>query len=222
MIERGTVFRCVVFLVAITFLYGCAGNRKALEKQVAYQNDTIAEMQKTNTELQTKLSEKDAEIQQAAQRPAQNLENFKKTLEAQLSGTGVTVGVRGDEIVLSLPSAKLFAPGQHTLRPGAKPLLSKLSKALKPQLSTAMVRIEGHTDNLPIKKQKDRFKSNWELSSARASSVLHYMVDNCHLDSKKVYMAGLGDQHPIANNSTPAGRQKNRRVDIVIVPQDKT
>ncbi|HHT9132020.1 MAG TPA: OmpA/MotB family protein [Candidatus Tripitaka californicus] len=75
---------------------------------------------------------------------------------------------------------------------------------------------------MPIKKQKDRFKSNWELSSARASSVLHYMVDKGHLDSKKVYMAGFGDQHPIANNSTPAGRQKNRRVDIVIVPQDKT
>src|SRR3989338_2007750 len=168
MIGIGTVFRCVVFLVAITFLYGCAGNRKALEKQVAYQNDTIAEMQKTNTELQTKLAEKDAEIQQAAQRPAQELENYKKTLEAQLGGTGVTVGVRGDEIVISLPSAKLFASGQYTLRPGANPLLNKVSKALKPPLSTAMVRKGGQTNTLPKKKKKAPLKPKGELSPAGA------------------------------------------------------
>lgn len=222
MTERGTVFRWVVFLVSLVFLYGCAGNRKALEQQVAYQNDTIAELQKVNTELQAKMAEKDAELQQMAQRPAQNLENFRRALEEQLKGSGVSVGVRGDEIVLSLPSTKLFAPGQHVIRPQAKPLLNKVAKALKPQLSTAMVRVEGHTDNQPIKKQKDRFKSNWELSSARAGSVLHYLVDNCHLDSKKVYMAGFGDKHPVANNSTPAGRQKNRRVDIIVIPQQST
>ncbi|MFN3467706.1 MAG: flagellar motor protein MotB, partial [Candidatus Brocadiales bacterium] len=161
-------------------------------------------------------------LQQMAQRPAQNLENLRKALEDQLKGTGVNVGVRGGEIVLSLPSAKLFAPGRHDIRPQAKSMLNKVAKAIKPQLSVATVRVEGHTDNQPIKKQKDRFKSNWELSSARAGSVLHYLVDTCHLDSKKVYMAGFGDKHPIANNSTPAGRQKNRRVDIVVIPQQST
>ncbi len=221
MTEKGTVFKWVVFLVFLVSLYGCAGNRKALEEQLAYQNNTIAELQKVNSDLQTKLAEKDAELQQAAQRPAQNLENLKKSLESQLGGTGVIVRARGNEIVLSLDSARLFAPGQYALKPGAKPILNKVAKALKNQPS-AVIRVEGHTDNRPIKKQKQHFKSNWELSAARASSVLHYLVDKCHMNPKKVYMAGFGEHHPVASNSTPSGRQKNRRVEIIVIPQEST
>jgi chemotaxis protein MotB len=222
MAERGKVFKWVVFLVSLGFIYGCAGNRKALEEQVTYQNETIEELKRTNTDLQTKLAEKDAQLQQAAQQPASKLESFKGSLESQLRGTGVTVGIRGNEIVISLPSGRLFAPGQHTLRPEAKRALNKVSSAVKAQLPGATVRVEGHTDNQPIKKQKDRFQSNWELSAARASSVLHYLVDKCHMDPKRVYMAGRGEYHPVANNSTPSGRQKNRRVELVILPQEGT
>lgn len=222
MTERGMVFKWVVFLVFLVSLYGCAGNRKALEQQVTYQNDTIAELQKANADLQSKMTEKEAQLQQAAQKSSSDLENLKKTLDDQLRGTGVTAKIRDDEIVLSLPSMKLFDPGQHTLKPKAKTMLTKVSKAIKTQLPTATVRVEGHTDNQPIRKQKDRFKSNWELSAARASSVLHYLVDNCRMDPKKVYMAGLGEYHPIANNTSPAGRQKNRRVELIIIPREKT
>lgn len=220
MSERVTKFKWVVFFASVVlFLYGCAGNRKALEEQVAYQNDTIEELKKQNAELQTRLSEKDAALQ-SVQQSSPNLENLRSSLQSQLHGTGANVGIRGDEIIISLPSVKLFAPGQYTLRPVAKNLLRKVSATIKTQVPGSTVRVEGHTDNQPIKKLKARFKSNWELSAARASSVLHYLVEQCHMDPKRVYMAGLGEYHPVANNSTSSGRQKNRRVELVIIPRE--
>ncbi len=224
MTKSRDVFRWVLFLVFVLFIYGCAGNRKALEEQVAYQTDTINELQKENTALKSRLSETEAQLQQSAQQPspAVNVENLRSTLEAQLRGKGVGVKVRDGEVVLSLPATKLFEPGQFTLKPQARTLLTDVSRAIKTQAPTAMVRVEGHTDNQPIRKQKDRFKSNWELSAARASSVLHYLVEKCNMSPKKVYLAGFGEYQPVGNNKTSSGRQLNRRVEIVVIPQERT
>ena len=228
MSKRGSVFKWAAFLVFLGSLYGCAGNRKALEEQVVSQNDTIAELQKTNVDLQTKIAEKEKETaqaqqtaqQRAAQKPSTNLEGIRKSFEDRLHGTGVIVRVKGDGVALSFDSSRLFAPGQFALRPEAKTLLHKVADAVKTQAPNATVRVEGHTDNQPVKKLKTRFKSNWELSAARASTVLHYLVGQGHMDPKRVYMAGFGQYQPVANNSTPAGRMKNRRVEIVVSPHE--
>jgi chemotaxis protein MotB len=77
------------------------------------------------------------------------------------------------------------------------------------------VRVEGHTDNVPV--TTERYASNWELSSARATAVLRYLVDDGDVDPSTVFAAGYGEFRPVASNLTPEGRALNRRADLVIL-----
>jgi chemotaxis protein MotB len=95
--------------------------------------------------------------------------------------------------------------------------LSKVASVLKTTVSDLNVGIEGHTDNVPIK--HSGWKSNWELSSARALSVVHYLEDQEGIDPKRLSATGYGEFHPVASNETVSGRQENRRVEIVILPK---
>ncbi len=82
------------------------------------------------------------------------------------------------------------------------------------------VAVEGHTDNQPIK--HSGWRSNWELSTARALAVLHYFVDTRGLPPTRFQVIGVGEQRPVASNETAQGRQQNRRVEIIIVPKALT
>jgi chemotaxis protein MotB len=98
--------------------------------------------------------------------------------------------------------------------PEAVPLLSKVAEALR-KLPDQPVRLEGHTDNVPI--ETERFPSNWELSAARANAVLELLCGRLELDPRRFAVAGYADYHPVADNSTSEGRGHNRRVDIVVL-----
>jgi chemotaxis protein MotB len=80
------------------------------------------------------------------------------------------------------------------------------------------VRIEGNTDNVPISSGK--YQSNWELSTARATNIVHYMIENYKFRPGKISAVGYGEFRPIADNGTEAGRAKNRRVDIVLLAKE--
>lgn len=200
------------------FLGGCAGQRKALEQELAQQEETLQELQRQNAELQARLEEKDAE---AAAEMA-SLQDSKQMLESALQGTGAAVKTSGSELAISLPSVKLFGPGQYELKKGAKKALSKIARVLNSNFPSARIRVEGHTDNSPIKKLKDKFESNWELSAARAASVLHFFIDEGHIDPKRIYLAGFGEYRPVSSNKTASGRERNRRVEIVVLTGEVT
>jgi chemotaxis protein MotB len=115
-------------------------------------------------------------------------------------------------IVVSLAEAGFFAPGDATVRDDALPIVDELANALHD--ANASVRIEGHTDATPI--ATPRFPSNWELSAARAASVLARLARN-GVASSRLSVAGYADEQPIADNATPQGRALNRRVDLVVL-----
>lgn len=125
----------------------------------------------------------------------------------------VTTNSEGDRLVVRLSDSLLFQPGSASLGEEAKELLAQVAailvKAGKP------VRIEGHTDNIPIR--SGRFESNWHLSTARATSVLVYLVDEFGLPPELLSPAGYGEYRPVDTNATPEGRAKNRRVEFVIL-----
>lgn len=124
----------------------------------------------------------------------------------------LTLQPRG--LVLSLRESALFPPGQDTFNPEAVPILRKVAEALQ-KLPAQPVRLEGHTDNVPI--DTERFPSNWELSAARANAVLELLCHRLQLNPARFAVAGYADFHPVANNATPEGRAHNRRVDIVVL-----
>ncbi|MFQ5736226.1 MAG: flagellar motor protein MotB [Thermodesulfobacteriota bacterium] len=110
----------------------------------------------------------------------------------------------------------LFQPGKDELIEAAHPVLDEIISILKTLPND--VRIEGHTDNIPI--NTPRFSSNWDLSSARAIAILKYFVNEHGFDPAKLSALGHGEYRPIATNDTPSGRLKNRRVDIMVLGSD--
>lgn len=115
-------------------------------------------------------------------------------------------------IRITIQSPILFDSGRDKLRPDASPVLDELTAILKETRFSVVV--EGHTDSVPI--NTPRFPSNWELSTARAISVARRLFQDGNLSPERFTVAGYGEFRPVASNKTPEGRQKNRRVEILL------
>lgn len=124
----------------------------------------------------------------------------------------VNVTREADGIRVSLLARKFFKPNEIGLDPEAKAALSDVADAVKGL--GRIVRVEGHTDNLPFRKNG---LTNWELSAIRASSVVRYLIDDKGFAPSSVYAAGFADSYPVAANDTPENRMLNRRVDLKIL-----
>ena len=150
-----------------------------------------------------------------------DLERAKAELEDRLRGeidnNEVNVQMLDKGLVITFVSEVLFDSGKADLIADSLSKLNKVASVLKTTVSDLNVGIEGHTDNVPIK--HSGWKSNWELSTARALSVLHYLEDQEDIDPKRLSATGYGEFHPVASNVNKDGRQKNRRVEIVILPK---
>jgi chemotaxis protein MotB len=148
----------------------------------------------------------------------QELQQFKSVIETyvqdhQLSSeVSITDTEKGISIHLS--DQFLFDLGKAELKEKSQPMLNKLG-SLFSQLDTT-ISIEGHTDDLVIQ-PGGTYKDNWELSAARALSVLRYFIDQAHLEANKFQIAGYGDTHPVAPNDSALNRQKNRRVEMIVL-----
>lgn len=147
-----------------------------------------------------------------------DLEQMKHELEHQLAsdvanGT-VAIGMSKDGLVISLREAGFFNSGSATPRPQTLGTLRQIAAAIG---RTAYdVRVEGHTDNIPIHNQE--FDSNWELSSARAIYITRVLLQLQASTPERLSAAGYAEYHPIESNDTPEGRAHNRRVDLIVLP----
>jgi len=152
------------------------------------------------------------------------LEQAKRLLEDKLSqeikDKQVRLQMMEKGLVISVVGDVLFDSGKSKIRSQAHSILDKVASVLGENVPQLNVGIEGHTDNEPIR--FSAWKSNWELSAARALSVLHYLVDNKGILPSRVSAIGYGEYRPVATNDTKEGRQLNRRVEIVILPEGIT
>jgi chemotaxis protein MotB len=149
--------------------------------------------------------------------PAPDLVELRRQLQQvmgdELKNHEVEMSFTPEGFVISLKELGFFNSGQAQLLPGAAEKIERIAHILS-QHGLDM-RVEGHSDNQPI--HNAQFRSNWELSTARAMSVLLIVVDGAGYDPKKVSVAGYGQYRPIADDATPEGRRMNRRVDLVVI-----
>jgi len=151
-------------------------------------------------------------------------DQLEKDLAAQFAeearaGT-VKVQREGDRVVLVISSTVLFASGSVAIKSQGNNLLAKVARVLR-RYTNREVQVHGHTDNVRISERlAERWETNWELSAGRATRVLRYLVEVGNLDPRRASAAGLGEFRPIADNATPEGREKNRRIEIVIFPPE--
>lgn len=153
-----------------------------------------------------------------------SLEKAKAELEARLSkeisDQEVSVKMMDRGLVITFVAEVLFDSGKAQLRQSSFEKLDKIADVLNTTVKDLAVGIEGHTDDIPI--QRSGWKSNWELSSARALGVLYYLTQTHNISPGRLSATGYGEFRPVADNSTAEGRQKNRRVEIVILPNRTT
>jgi chemotaxis protein MotB len=157
----------------------------------------------------------------APARVKNDLESLRRDLMQRLSNQvaqhTVSIQMGRDGLVISLREAGFFDSGSATPRPEALPSMKEIAASLS--RTPYDLRVEGHTDNVPI--HSETFDSNWELSSARATRIARLFLDLRALPADRLSAAGFAEFHPVASNTTAEGRALNRRVDLVVLPRTK-
>jgi chemotaxis protein MotB len=205
-----------------------------LEKMGVDVNELSAKLQQEGTEkerLAADLEQMRQALEEYKRRAAQlekirnRFEQLRKKLE-KLTNLGLKVEIRHNRMVISLPGDVLFASGQDNLRKEGIEVLRAVAEVIRTdkQLSKRYFQVAGHTDDRPLR-AGTRFGDNWGLSAMRARRVLLFLVTPVDakdpgggLDPTRLHAAGYGDTDPVASNDTPEGRQQNRRVELVLMP----
>ena len=142
-----------------------------------------------------------------------------KAMQKEVEQGQVKITQLADRLSLNIVDKILFPSGEDHISEQGKEVLKRVGAVLK-QARDKTIRIEGHTDNVPIAKPlKARFPSNWELSTARATNVVRFLQDEAGIDANSLEAVGMGEYHPLASNKTPAGRSQNRRIEIILFPR---
>jgi len=162
-----------------------------------------------STVIKSKLEgEQMEEVKKRVEELASKDENLKGNIEVSIQERGVLITIKAQ---------LLFKSGRADIEPASRATVEGIGKEILLNLPGKQIRIEGHTDNVPLKDQ-NRFKDNWELSTARAREVLLILVgSSVGIDPKMISATGYGEYKPVASNENDEGRTKNRRVDIVIL-----
>ncbi|MBL8012280.1 MAG: OmpA family protein [Candidatus Omnitrophica bacterium] len=190
---------CVSYLLIVVLslsLSGCTfifqkGRRNDASDQISKLQNDLDELQRAKKELEDRLKNEIADKEVSVERVQKGL-------------------------VITFVAEVLFDSGKAELRKESYSKLDKIVSVINEVVPDLNIGIEGHTDNEPIK--KSGWKSNWELSSHRALSVLHYLSEHS-VSPERLAATGYGEYHPVDANDTKEGRQKNRRVEIVILPK---
>jgi len=149
------------------------------------------------------------------------MDNLKNSISEALmnfDADELTVYIRNGSVYVSLEEKLLFKSGSDVVDPKGKQALSSLAKVLNTTKDIAVV-IQGHTDNVPIKTTK--FKDNWDLSTARATSIVRILTIDNKFDPKRISAEGSSEFHPVQSNETVEGRASNRRTEIILSPNLK-
>ncbi|HUI83925.1 MAG TPA: flagellar motor protein MotB [Candidatus Binatia bacterium] len=141
---------------------------------------------------------------------------LEKALAAEIRRNEVALHMEPEGLVVSLREVGFFDSGSATIKPGAEDAFGRVALILREH--PCALRIEGHTDNVPI--HTTQFASNWELSNARATGLVKTLIEKYGISADRLSAAGYAEFHPVASNSSPKGRQLNRRVDVVILRND--
>lgn len=168
----------------------------------------------TESDEYKEFDEKVSDVQEEMLKQNEQLaEKIDEALAEQNLTGDIDVDFTSQYVELTLNGALLFDSGKADLKQEALPLMEKVGVILQ-KYAQSVIEVEGHTDNVPISTAK--FANNNELSSARALSVFDYLVENTNLNPSNIKHSGRGEYIPVADNSTPEGRAKNRRVEIKI------
>jgi chemotaxis protein MotB len=200
--------------------------RAALEKQKAALEEQRASLEGQKSALEQKnmatqqqvgtLEQQKAALLAASQQRQQQYDALVLGLSKEVEKGQLQVRQYKDMLAVDLAEQIFFDSGRATLKAGGKDVLKKVGEALK-GYENKIIRVVGHTDNVPLAKAlQDTFPTNWELSVARATNVVRYLQE-VGIPPERMVASGRSEYDPVATNDTPEGRQKNRRIEIMLI-----
>ncbi len=190
-----------------------------LGKTIAELRQRVGALESDNTRLTQELADSQKAREEKVREVSSTYEQLMAKMKGEIDKGQVTISELKGKLTLNLVEAILFDSGKAEVKPEGLVVLGKVIEVLKP-VTGKSIRIEGHSDNQPIVGAlTQRYPTNWELSAARAINIARYLqkqgVDPANLSS-----AAFGEFKPVADNATPEGRAKNRRIEIVLVPKE--
>ena len=236
-----SVVKGIFTVVLLAFVSGCGPSKdewKAKLKEVDDLKAQLAEIQAQYDAAVGKLTEENKDMleqlknltqakmsledlvnqlkkkQEQAKERLNMIKNMLSKFKALIEAGKLKVEIRDGKMVLVLPSAVLFESGKADLKEDGEATLGEVAPVLA-SITGREYQVAGHTDNVPIKKKK--FPSNWELSTARAVSVVKYFQEQ-GVPATSLSAAGYGEFDPVAENDSPGGKASNRRIEIILMP----
>jgi chemotaxis protein MotB len=199
---------------------GCVSTGK-YEKLEADKNQEIASLQKEKSSLQEQivaLEQQKTALQTTSQQSESQYDALVKKLSAEVEQGKLQVRQYQNMLSVDVAEKIFFDSGRAALKDSGKEVLTKVGDALN-SYENKVIRIVGYTDNVPIAKaSQNTYPTNWELSVARATNVVRFLAE-VGVPPERMVAAGRGEYSPVAPNDTPEGRQKNRRIEIMLIDQ---
>lgn len=212
-----------VALIAVLLLWAAAvGKLRGLELLRAKLDAANASLTSTQSENQSAkdeiagLQSKIADLEQEKAQAAQMAKSLENEMRSDLESKDVTISNLKGKLTVNILDRVMFDSGEAILKPDGEAVMRKVAAILAAH-AALKIHVIGHTDNLPI---RNRFASNWELSTARALAAVHFLTEKAGVDPRRVGAVGYGEYRPIADNATAEGRARNRRIAITILPDE--
>lgn len=189
-----------------------AETRRELEKVGESNRVAYAELEKLKTEA--------AALKEQVEESDRARLSMEQQFRADLESKDVTISELQGRLTVDILDRVLFDSGESRLKPEGAAVLSKVASLLG-RYPDRQVQIAGHTDNVPIRNRTaEGYTDNWALSAGRATAAVRHLVESGGVDPHRVAAVGFGEFRPIADNSTPEGRARNRRIAVVVLPQE--
>lgn len=193
-----------------------AQERDHLAAALQEKDDLLRAQDAEKGRLEQERAAKEAEIERLTRTHAE----LTRSLQDEIAKGDIRIQQVRDRLRINMVDRVLFASGQGHVKPAGLKVLKQMSAILK-NVTDKQIRIEGHTDNVPIGvKLQDRFPTNWELSAARATSVVRYLTEKGGVVPAHISAIGYAETRPVADNETEEGRGANRRIEILLYPKD--
>lgn len=218
-------------LISVLLLLGLAGlqihqsnrAREEAENALREAQQNAEGFRSTNSILSGELANLQAqatELEQKLAEAARAREGLSQKMRAELESRDVTITELQGKLTVNILDRVLFDSGLATLKPEGQAVLTKVARVLA-QYPNRSIQVVGHTDNVPIfNRTTEGYTDNWALSTGRALAAVRFLVDQAKVDPRRLSAVGCGEFKPVADNSTPEGRARNRRIAVVVLPEE--
>lgn len=193
--------------------------RKAAELAAAQAAALKADLDAAKAET-SELTEKLAEAEKEMATASKTKNTLEEEMRAALQSKDITISQLQGKLTVNILDHVLFDSGEAALRTEGQEVLRRIAGVLATHTNRA-IHVVGHTDNVPIRASaRSRFASNWELSTARATAAVRFLHEHAGVNPRQLGALGYGEFHPMADNTTSEGRAKNRRIAVIILPEE--